>query len=225
MVDFTLTADFEFSELSKDGCTATFQLEEDTPEELMASIKERMQTHIGNMDTGAPKHTIQIRRDINDGPIPDISFDQDKCELSCNWRDLFTAFYGEETLAERLTNEWLDSKRTYLEELKAKMARGEIGAERAISNAILEIGNGEGIGRRSARRTRIRHQFRDRGINWDPETDDSGEEDDALTKLRILKQFASTEAFSDEEYSDEWEDENEDEESGLDDEEDDSSDQ
>jgi hypothetical protein len=213
--DPTLSANFEFVELSEDGHTATFRLEDnDGLEELIAPTKERMQTYIENMEIGDPKHSIQIRRDVLDGPIPSLSFDKNMCELSCNWRDLFTAFYGEESLARRLTDKWLDTKVAYLEELKKKMARGEMGAERIISAAIREIGSGEDICRRNARRARIRHQFRELdGSNWNPERDgDSGKEGDALRKLKILKQLASNEEFSDEEYSDEWEDDDEDDE-------------
>jgi hypothetical protein len=170
-----------------------------------------MQEYLDNMDIANPKHTIQIRRDVLDGPIPNLSYNNTTCELSCNWRDLFTAFYGEEALARRLTNKWLDSKVAYLEELKAQMRRGEMGTERIISAAILEIGSGDDICRRNARRVRMRNQFRDLdGRTWDPERDgDSRKESDALAKLRTLKVFASNEAFSDEEYSDEWEDEDE----------------
>jgi hypothetical protein len=213
--DPALTANFEFAELSEDGRTAIFRLEEDDGlEELISPIKERMQTYIQNMDIADPKHTIQIRRDVLDGPIPSLSFDKNVCELSCNWRDLFTAFYGEESLARSLTDRWLDTKVAYLEELKKKMARGEMGAERIISAAILEIGSGEEICRRNARRARIKLQFRAlNGSTWDPERDsDSGKECDTLRKLKLLKQLASNEEFSDEEYSDEWEDDDDDDE-------------
>ena len=212
--DITLIADFEFAELSEDGRTATFRLHDDRPEQLILPTKERMQEYLDTMDIADPKHTIQIRRDVLDGPIPNLSYNKTTCELSCNWRDLFTAFYGEEALARRLTNKWLDNKVAYLEELKRKMRRGEMGAERIISAAILEIGSGEEICRRNARRARIRHQFRglENGRTWDPESDgDSTKEYDALAKLRTLKVLASNEAFSDDEYSDEWEDEDEDE--------------
>jgi hypothetical protein len=211
--EFTLTAEFEFAELSEDGRTATFRLHDDRPEQLIPPIEERMQEYLDTMDIADPKHTIKIRRDVLDGPIPNLSYDKTTCELSCNWRDLFTAFYGEEALARRLTNKWLDSKVAYLEELKAKMRRGEMGAERIISAAILEIGSGEEICHRNARRARMRHQFRGQdGRTWDLERDgDSRKECDALAKLRTLKVLASNEAFSDEEYSDEWEDEDEDE--------------
>lgn len=216
LTGLTVVADFEFSQLLEDGCTAIFRLEEGIPEELIPLTKERMQRYVDNMDIADPQHRIHIRRQVLDGPIPSILYDITKGELSCNWRDLFTAFYGEESLARRLTDQWLDSKLAYLEELKAKMARGEMGAERIISAAILEIGSGEEICRRNARRARIRHQFRELdGRDWDPEIDgDSGKESDSLASLRILQQFASKEAFSDEEYSDEWEDDDdEDEES------------
>ena len=200
-------ADFEFAELSEDGRTATFRLHDDRPEQLILPTKERMQEYLDIMDIADPKHTIQIRRDVLDGPIPNLSYNKATCELSCNWRDLFTAFYGEEALARRLTNKWLDSKVAYLEELKAKMRRGEMGTERIISAAISEIGSGEEICRRNARRARMRHQFRGLdGRTWVPERDgDSKKESDALANLRHLKVLASNEAFSDEEYSDEWE--------------------
>ena len=203
-------ADFEFAELSEDGRTATFRLHDDRPEQLILPTKERMQEYLDIMDIADPKHTIKIRRDVLDGPIPNLAYNKTTCELSCNWRDLFTAFYGEEALARRLTNKWLDSKVAYLEELKAKMRRGEMGTERIISAAISEIGSGEEICRRNARRARMRHQFRGLDRTWDPDRDgDSRKERDALAKLRTLKVLASNEAFSDEEYSDEWEDEDE----------------
>ncbi|PMD33763.1 hypothetical protein L207DRAFT_639165 [Hyaloscypha variabilis F] len=219
--DITLMAEFEFAELSEDICTAKFRLNDDIPEELIPTVKERMQTSVENMDIAAPKHSIQIRRDVLDGPIPSLSYDQAKCEVNCNWRDLFTAFYGEEALARRLTNQWLDNQVAYLDELKRKFTRGEMGAERIISAAILEVGSGEKICRRDARRARIRHQFRKLdGRNWDPEHDgDSAKECDALNELWALKQFAQSEVFSDEEDSDEWEDEDEEDEENETDEE------
>ena len=181
------------------------------PVQLILPTRERIQEYLDNMDIADPKHTIKIRRDVLDGPIPNLSYNKTTCELSCNWRDLFTAFYGEEALARRLTNKWLDSKVAYLEGLKAKMRRGEMGAERIISAAISEIGSGEEICRRNARRVRMRHQFRGLdGRTWDSERDgDSRTELDALAKLGTLRGLALIGAFSDEEYSDEWEDEDE----------------
>lgn len=53
-----------------------------------------------------PKRIIRIHADITDGPIPSLSFNPENLQLSYNWREMFTIFYGEQRLYHKLLDTW-----------------------------------------------------------------------------------------------------------------------
>jgi hypothetical protein len=217
---FSETSEFSFAGLSDNEITATLRVEEDTPEELKPEIKESLRIHVDSTNIEIPHHTIQIRRDVHDGPIPAISVDYDKFEISFDWRGLFTAFYGEEQLYQKLTDKWASSQEAWKSRMAAKVTRGEIDMMQVITEASNAFAKGSEDCRKQARRARIRKQFRDLdGREFDFDLADSKAEHDALFKMKVQRDFASL-YFTDEgeegesddegEEDSEWEDEDED---------------
>jgi hypothetical protein len=210
------TSEFLFAKLSENEITATLCVEEDTPDELKPAIKESLRTHVDSINIEIPHHTIQIRRDVHDGPIPAISVDYNKFEISLDWRGLFTAFYGEEQLYQKLTNKWASSQEAWKSRMAAKVTRGEIDMMQVITEASNAFAKGSEDCRKQARRARIRKQFRDLdGREFDFDQADSKAEHDALFKMKVQRDFASL-YFTDEgegesddegEEDSEWEDE------------------
>jgi hypothetical protein len=205
-----LNFEFEFDRFSEDNYTAIFKAEE-YPEELAPIVWKRLPEYLEHMKIEAPLHTIQIRRDINDGPLSGITMDYEKSELSCDWREMLSAFYGEEHLYQNHTKNWVASKEAWTRELKGKMDRGEMDAMQVIEKAIFAFADGSDDSRKIARRTRIHQQYkRLYGLEWDMEQDgDKQEESKILTKLLQMRQFAISEGFSDEETDEDegWDDE------------------
>lgn len=58
------------------------------------------------------------RQRSHDIPIPVISITYETAELSCDWRGLFTAFYCEQLLYERLMGKWEMDEELWTEEVK-----------------------------------------------------------------------------------------------------------
>ncbi len=198
---YHLAAGFEFSELHEDRVTATFAVDNDEISiDLQPRTRKRLKEYLGNIDIEVPQHTVQIRRDVNDGPIPDISMDYEILELSCNWRKLFSAFYSEEYLYHKLTAKQLKLQEPFLADLKAKVDRGEMDPMAVMTKALTAFGDDSKTCRKLARRARIRWQFKEYdGTEWDFERDGNpiGERN-RLAELQKIRHFASMEDFSDE---------------------------
>lgn len=181
------------------------------------------------------KHVIQIRHNINDTPIPGLSFtfdnlkegddadksknsdtstpeepkDPQQIKLGCNWRDLYTRFYGEERLSSKKQGAWVA-------DLKVKKDQGE--PQPDMMESMQQFFAMYQESKKLARRARIRRQVEE----WKeyPSSErfrhDSTpkEEKVALMILSGRQQDASLEEFSDdeeEERNDEYEEEDEEE--------------
>lgn len=176
------------------------------------------------MSIEAPQHTIQVRHEITDGPIPKASFNYETFQLSFDWRQLYTIFYGEMELTTRLDESWVRSQESKMAALREKMMRGELDMMAVFMEAATSFDEGNEANIKKARRARMKYQHRLIGLeDWDPDTDGGPEwEEQALEKLKRRRQFIDFEDMSDEEgdgaKSDEdeseaeWEDEDEDEE-------------
>ncbi|KAG4433100.1 hypothetical protein IFR05_011418 [Cadophora sp. M221] len=200
-----LAAGFDFSSLSEDGITATFTVDvDDLPEILHTRARRRLREYVSDMDIEAPKHTVQIRRDVNDGPIPGLSIDYEKLELSCNWRELFGAFYTEEYLYHKFTLKALEKRAAWLEELKAKVDRKELNPMAVMKKALMAFEDDSKDSRKLARRARICWQFKKHdGTEWDFGRDgDEDVERVCLAEIQKTRFSASLEIFNDEESED-----------------------
>ncbi|KAK0104272.1 hypothetical protein ONS96_005364 [Cadophora gregata f. sp. sojae] len=206
-----LVADFNFSSLSEDRATATFTVDTDElPENLHPRVRKRLREYVNNMNIEVPRHTVQIRRDVNDGPIPGLTMDYDKLELSCDWRELFGAFYSEEYLYHKFTAKALTDRALWLTELKSKVDRGELDPMKVMTQALTAFADDSKDCRKLARRVRIGWQFKKHdGTEWDFGRDgDEAEEKRCLAELQKFRHFSSLEEFSDDdsEEGDEEED-------------------
>jgi hypothetical protein len=213
-----LDSEFEFSHLSEDKLTATFKMDPGA-EEYHDEIRDRLREYGENMNIEEPQHTIQVRHEITDGPIPGISFDYEKFQLSCNWRELYTVFFGEIILSGKLTQDWVNGQESYVAGLKNQMESGEFDMGRLLTEAMTAFVSGNSKSIRAARRARIKRQLRDAGNpNWDPETDlDVQTENEILKTLEQKREFSTLQEFSDEEGDEEGEDEDEEEDEWEDD--------
>lgn len=212
-----LDNDFEFNRLSEDMTTAVFRAA-DIEEGHEPELRNQLRLYLENMNFEEPKHTVTIRRELNDTPIPGFVVDYEALEVSCPWRDLYTAYYVEERLSKKL----MAKKEQLTEGLKAKFESGEMDMAQVIELAVKSIAEGETESRKTARRARIQRQFKQRdGTNWDFERDGHLEVEAKVTKrlidlgnaVYLERDFSDDEEVGDDEdEDDEWEDEDEDDE-------------
>jgi len=193
-------------------------------ENIHSIIRKRLREYTQEMDIETPQHTIQVRRDLSDGPLPDLSIDDDKFELSCNWRELYTIFYGEITISENLLKGWSESQKGWAEGMRAQMETGGMSMMSVLQQAMGAFASKNNDAIKIARRARVKRQFKLLGKDWDPEVDGRpGLERDILKGLADVRQVCSMEEFEDDEFDDgeeaddadgsdeddEWEDEDE----------------
>jgi hypothetical protein len=212
---------FDFSHLSEDKTTAVFKMDPGN-EEYQDIIRSRLREARDNMDFEEPQHTIQVRGELTDGPIPAASFDYENFQLSCNWRDLYTAFWGEIELTYKLDGNWVKKQEGWLDGLKGKMERGELNMEAMVMQAFTGFASSNSDNLKKARRARIKHQYKERdGFDWDENNADYVREEPRVLKaLAQERQLVSMQEFSDDEMEDdddnddseeqsedEWEDE------------------
>jgi hypothetical protein len=218
MVDLDSAA--EYLRLSDDKTKALFKLEAGY-EDVLEEFRTRLQHCIAGMghEFGETHHLIQIRCDVTDGPIPGLFLDLNKLEFSCDWREFFTVFYGEQRLYHKLLAAWVKEQDGWADNLRTQMETGKINMETFMEQAVGAFASSHDKALKKARRARIRLQYKQLdGTDWDAEIDgDLVAERKALKRLADIRYMASFEDFSDdeeeeeEEEEDEWEDEDEDE--------------
>ena len=170
-----------------------------------------MRAYTKRTEFETPSHTVQIRRDFNDSPIPGASINYDTLELSFDWRGLYTAFYTEEKCYEKLTEDWAKDKEQWTIDLQAKMFRGELDMQQVMMQAIEEFAGSSDRNKEIARRARIRRQYKGIGTEWSFERDgNEDEEREARDKMTTAGNLAYVQEFSDESSQGEEDDEDED---------------
>ena len=155
-----------------------------------------------------PPHTVQIRRELNDTPIPGLSIDYDSMTLSCDWRGLFSAFFAEELLVHNLHDKAMEKFQARRDTMIENVHAGRMDMADALQQVLKVYGDESHKARKLARRARIRWQYEQEGYSgWKPREEEEDKINEVL-KERIF--FASAESFSDEEGGDDDEAENED---------------
>ena len=232
-----LDTEFKFHALSEDKSTAIFEgdVGEDHRDEVRSRLKGRMAETTNAYAITDPYHMVQVHRDLNDTPLPGLTFDPENIHLSLNWRELYTRFYGEELLYHKGLKDWSNND-TLKQELAEKAGSGQAGMMEVLMKAVHAFAGGSEETRKVARRARIWRQFKETGDDWDFETTgDPVEEKRVLDGLAEARQLAMKEEDSDydkdeseddgseerDEEGDEWEDASDDdfEEEDVDDEE------
>lgn len=197
-----LDTEFKFHALSEDKTTAIFQgdIGEDFRDEVRSRLKGRI-AEITNADAYAikePSHTVQVHRDVNDTPLPGLTFDAENIHVGLNWRELYTRFYGEELFYHKGLQNWSTDNTKLKEELAAKAGSGQAGMMEVLMKAMEAFAGGSDESRKVARRARIRRQFRAIGEDWNFEASrDAGGEKRSLEGLAQTRQLASLEEDSD----------------------------
>jgi hypothetical protein len=203
----TLDSEFEYESLSEDKKTATFRapIADLYQKVIFAAFEERMN------DIENPPYTIQIHRDLNDSPIPNIRIKAEKNRLRLDWKGMYTCFYGEELRYHKGLTIWTEKAK---QDLKAQSAGMDM--VETMRLAIEAFAGASEESRKAARRARVLKMFRDKGEVGDGEwVWDEDMEKEVLERLNEARQVASMEEDSDfdEEESDDSE-EDEDEEEG-----------
>ncbi len=204
---------FDFSHLSEDKVTAYFKIEdaaEEYRDDLPRCLEGAIEMAIER--PSAPQHLIQVRHDATDGPIPRLSINYDNFPfvLSCDWREMYTMFWGEINLSQKLLSGWADNQRGWAEGLRAQVEEGRLNEMDLITKAMSAFSSTYESNLKKARRARIKQQWKLRGEDW-KFGDEDEDESKALERLTQLRQACDLEVFSDEEQADD-EDEDEDEE-------------
>jgi hypothetical protein len=235
---------FAFKELSADKKTAIFQDEHHDveihdvalPEDKMLDhVKSGLKFATAKTKEGTlqehhilrPEHTVQVHRDVNDTPIPSLEMDRDNLRLSCDWKAMYTRFYGEERHSNRLMAAFVEDNKGAADEMKIKMEGGEINMGDVFKEAMDLIGKSIKVSYEKARHDRISRMMREEGCNFEWSDYALEEHEKAVERLSQLRQYASMEDdsdfdgarsgggrnFSDDSDDEEWEDAGEDDES------------
>jgi len=121
-----------------------------------AIITERLKEATSGDNIEIPRHTIQICSDLTDGPIPGLSIDYEKFELSCDWKEMFTIFWSEVQMTSDITHDWVKNQETWMKGLKAKVQSGQLDMGAMMMEAMTGFANSNQNAAKEARRHRIK---------------------------------------------------------------------
>ncbi|KAH8586776.1 hypothetical protein B0O99DRAFT_48858 [Bisporella sp. PMI_857] len=196
--------------LSEDKKIATFYMPEYLPRESHKPyIRNALQKYITDEDLEYTSHRIQVRTDLTDGPIPGLSIDYEKLELSFDWKELYTVFYSEVQVSTRLITEWVEGQKIRHSNLRSAMEAGQLDMERMMHEILHGFEQSHRSSAKAARRLRIKKMKKQK----DP--DSTGEIKDTLQEANILRDLAEERRAIASEFGDtddEDEDDSEDEE-------------
>ena len=195
-----LDVDFEFARLSEDKEIAIFTMDPGL-ERYHKIIRRRLKTALVDTPIDAPVHTVQIRHALNDTPVPGLAMDYEKWEWSIDWRQLYTCYFGEQQLRDRLMSKWAKGNEEWTLEIKRKLDGGEIDVMTYLEKAVSEFGGGYKEAQKLARRARICRQYKQRdGYEYDFEQDgDLSQEKVILQRLTEKENLTYFEEYSDDE--------------------------
>lgn len=206
-----LDTEFQFSHLSEDKTKAIFNMD-NLDDEYLTDIRSRLRSCVEEGDIVAPGHTVQIKYDLTDGPVPDMSIDYENLTMSCDWRQLLTIAYSEVQQTSKMTEAWVKSQEERIRALSAQ-AKSQEELMSLTMQAVTQFAASNNNGLKMARRARIKKQFKELGRDWNPvEEGNEEEEEELLKKLADFRMFISMNSLSDDGEDDSEEDEEEDQE-------------
>lgn len=103
-----MTTEFEFDRISPENPNiAIFKAE--VADEYKHHIKDALEGAGVKWDANfyRPPHIVYIRCSANDTELPNYSIDLENFELSCDWKDMFTAFWYEEKFVDTLLHRYV----------------------------------------------------------------------------------------------------------------------
>jgi hypothetical protein len=173
-----------------------------------------------------PRHPIKSRSAVW-FPIPGLRVDYEKWELSCDWRALYTCFFGEDKLYHHHSTKFVEEKEAWASDMRQQMERGETEMMAVMMKAVPTFADGSDEAKKIARRARIARQCKKKGSETEFEDEEEIAEEQAILKgLKDMEFSAGLEEYSDDEVDaeesenqggsdedeaeeDEWEDEDE----------------
>ncbi|KAG9239897.1 hypothetical protein BJ878DRAFT_7520 [Calycina marina] len=207
-----LDAEFKFLRVSEDQNTAIFKID-CIDDEHKAIVEGRLREATAGDKIEFPQNTIQIRRDLTDGPVPSLAIDYEIFELSCDWREMFTIFWSEVRLTSNLTRDWVEKQEAWMNTMKAEVTSGQMD----MGTMMMQAMNGFARSNKSAARTARRLRYKRMIQRTHPEmTDFTINKDEERRILKELGQkreaaammdMSDDEKEDDEEEEDEWDDE------------------
>ncbi|KAF4627489.1 hypothetical protein G7Y89_g10664 [Cudoniella acicularis] len=218
-----LNLEYNFSHLSNDQRIAIFETDVGDPE-YTTEIRQRLKGIIADQERllfiESPPFNVQIHRELNDTPIPGLSIDFENFNLSCDWRGLFTRFFGEEQIYHKYLTKWSENNKAWATRMGDQAARGEIDMMTVIQNALESFAGASDESRKKARRARLNKQGKEQGKDWDWDViGDENEDKLVLKRIAEARQLASMGEDSD--FDEEEDEEGEEDEDGDEDDEDD----
>jgi len=202
---------FELSHLSEDKSTAFFKVDPPVNAKYKPLVCNAIKSYLHANQFEMPLHTVQVRHELNDTPIPGLHIDYDTMVLSCEWRGLFSTFFAEELLVHNLREKALEKFQAQRDALIENVHSGRVDMIDAMQQVLIACGDENDKARMKARRMRIRWQYEEEspGFEWRPEEWDLMEEERINRELKEMIFFASMVGFSDEggETADEEDDE------------------
>lgn len=184
----TLEINFDFDRLSDDKSVAFFKVDSPVDPKWKEAIVHKLRRSASTRQYELFLHIVRVRNHLNDTPVPRLHIDYDEMELSCDWRALFTHFYGEEMLCSNLmlNSSRLDAAKHQMHD---QIAAGQLDAGKAIEDALYLFGAVMDDNRKMARRARIWRLYEQ---NPDPDIPDfhwEANQSYLQTEKRIMEQL------------------------------------
>lgn len=188
---------FVFSHVSEDGNTAFFHAP--GSKKILVTKLLRKYVKVPRDNFEIPRHTVRVRRQINDTPIPGFHIDCTERVLSCDWRGLYSAWYAEDLNYRHMLADRVHEQDNQREELSAQLACGEVNQMEMLMRAAMGYFANTEASENAARRIRIRRQYRELdGRDWDP-SDEESQHLEAMMRKRLKKEESR---YNDLEFSD-----------------------
>lgn len=205
--------------MSEDSTIAIFKIA-DLNDDFKDTVTQRLKEATEGDGIEFPQHTLQIRRDLTDGPIPGLSMNCETFELSCDWREMFTIFWSEVRMTSKLTRDWVAEQEVWMNEMKGKIARGQMDVGTMMMRAMNGFATSNQSAAKTARRARIATLRRRKYPEVEKWYVEEQEEERILGDLGRKREIAAMVDLSDDEEEDGEEEEGESEGDGWEDEDD-----
>jgi len=138
---------------------------------------------------------------VKDTPLPAPIMDYEQWELSVDWCELYTRFWGEEKVYVAYLQKFVREKEAWGLDMRAKVERGELDMMAVMVQGMHTFADGSFRAKKMARRARIRQQYRlEEAYDYDLDyIRDEDEEGSVLERLKMQDFGLNFAEFSDDE--------------------------
>jgi hypothetical protein len=212
---------FDFSRISADHKLAIFSQEKNIHKTDDLEFGMNSQTELSDLEQYndkddsdrivLPLHEVKIRTMVQDTPIPPVTIDFDKGEISLEWRLLYSAFFQEIAAIKEMGNNIARIALPQAGLMRDAVAGGRLTMEAAITQVFQMMSNAEIDIHKEVRKARIKRQYekwligREGELSFD-EYYDAEIQENTLENLKQARFYASMGEFSDDDENDDDED-------------------